>query len=79
LLLLSLSPTSMSSTIKSVDVDCSWVILDSLNHAITGLGLPVARQEKVAFSDSTTVRLSGGSSICGATACGKEEIIQLCW
>jgi len=27
---------------------------DSLNHAIAGLGLPVARQEKVASSDSMT-------------------------
>ena len=64
LLLLSLSPISMSSIVKSDDDgDCSWVMSDNLNHAIVGLGLPVARQEKVASSGSTTVRLSGGSRI----------------
>ena len=63
LLILFLSPMSMSSIVKSADGDCSWVMSDSLNHAIAGLGLPVTRQEKVASSDSTTVRLSGGSKI----------------
>jgi len=40
---------------------------DSWTHTIAGLGLPVARQEKVAVSGSTTVRLPGGSRICGVT------------
>ena len=72
LLLISLSPISMSSMVNSNDWDCSWVMSDNLNHAIAGLGLPVARQEKVASSGSTTVRLSGGSRICGTT--GKETV-----
>ena len=63
LLLLSLSPISMSSILKSDDGDCSWVMSDNLIHAIAGLGLPVARQENVASSGSTTVRLSGGLRI----------------
>ena len=63
LLLISLSPISCSTIPKLPDDGCSRVKSDSLNHAIAGLGLPVARQEKVASSGSTTVRLSGGSRI----------------
>ena len=63
LLLLSLSPISIFSMVKSDDGDCNWVMSDNLIHAIAGLGLPVARQEKVASSGSTAVRLSGGSRI----------------
>ena len=48
-LLLSLSPISCSSMMKSGDGECSRVESDSLNHVISGLGLPVARQENVAF------------------------------
>jgi len=63
LLLLSLSSISCSTTLKFPDGGCNRVKSDNLNHAIVGLGLPVARQEKVASSGSTTVRLSGGSRI----------------
>jgi len=48
-------------------------MFDSRIHTITGLGLPVAKQEKVAFSGSTTVRLSGGSRICGGTVDRKRK------
>jgi len=63
LLLLSLSPISCSTILKFPLGGCNRVKSDNLNHAIIGLGLPVARQEKVASSGSTTVRLSGGSRI----------------
>ena len=63
LLLLSLTPISCSAILKLPDGGCNRVKSDSLNHAIVGLGLPVARQENVASSGSTTVRLSGGSRI----------------
>jgi len=52
---------------------------DSLNHAIAGLGLPVARQEKVASSDSMTVRLFGWSRICGATGNASEQLLVYKW
>jgi len=48
---------------------------DSLNHAIAVLGLPVASQEKVASSDSMTVRLFGWSRICGATGNASEQVV----
>ena len=78
LLLLSLSPISCSTVMIFPGDGCSSAKSDTLNHAIVGLGLPVARQEKVASSGSTTVRLSGGSRICGGT--GKEivEVIHQC-
>ena len=63
LLLLSLSPISCSTILKFPDDDCNGVKSDNLNHEIVGLGLPVARQKKVASSGSTTVRLSGESRI----------------
>ena len=63
LLLLSLSPISCSTILKFPDDGCSRAKSDNLNHAIVGLGLPVARQEKVASSGATTVRLSGESRI----------------
>ena len=49
LLLFSLAPINSSPMMKSADGGCSGVGADSLNHVISGLGLPVARQEKVAF------------------------------
>jgi len=48
LLFLSLSPISSSSILKSTDGGSNWVMSESLTHKIAGLGLPVARQEKVA-------------------------------
>ena len=48
LLLLSLSPFSCSSIVKFTDGGCNWVMSESLIHTMSGLGLPVARQEKVA-------------------------------
>ena len=74
LLLLSLSPIPCSTILKLPDDGCSSAKSDTLNHAIVGLGLPVARQEKVASSGSTTVTLSGGSRICGTTGKGTVRI-----
>ena len=48
LLLLSLSAISSLAIIKSIDGGCNSVKSESLTHTITGLGLPAARQEKVA-------------------------------
>ena len=63
LLLLSLSPISCSIILKLPGDGCNRLKSDNLNHAIVGLGLPVARQENVASSGSTTVRLCGESRI----------------
>ena len=63
LLLLSLSLISCSTILKFPGDGCNGVKSDNLNHAIVGLGLPVARQENEASSGSTTVRLSRESKI----------------
>ena len=63
LLLLSLSPILCSVILKVPGDGCNRLKSDNLNHAIVGLGLPVARQENMASSGSTTVRLCGESRI----------------